>query len=137
MRVIIILLSRYLNCMFGKQLFLIDLRLTIKTQIMSFNGKEGEQITLATAKTWTASYRKQMASNGIKGHFFGKDILQAILDQSGAEGIRMYYGIDDNNQQVMILVAADANEDDMVTGIIADKGTPCPPRCGSRGGLSE
>jgi hypothetical protein len=123
--------------MFGKQLFLIDLTLTIKTQIMSFNGKEGEQITLATAKTWTASYRKQMASNGIKGHFFGKDILQAILDQSGAEGIRMYYGIDDNNQQVMILVAADANEDDMVTGIIADRSVLCPPRCGSRGGLSE
>ena len=31
-----------------------------------------------------------MPKDGIKGHFFGKDILQAILNQSGAEGIRMY-----------------------------------------------
>lgn len=104
---------------------------------MSFNGREGEQITLATAKTWAANYRKQMASNGIKGHFFGKDILQAILNQSGAEGIRMYHGIDDDNLQVMILVAADANEDDMVSGIIAERGSPCPPRCSSGGGLNE
>ena len=104
---------------------------------MSFNGKEGEKITLETAKGQTANYRTQMPKDGIKGHFFGKDILQAILNQSGAEGIRMYHGIDDDNTQVLILVAADANEDDMVTGIIADRSVLCPPRCGSRGGLNE
>ena len=97
---------------------------------MAFNGKEGEEISLETASSWTENYRNQMVSGDLKGHFFGKDHFIAILEQTDCVGIRIYNGIDDNDKPVLIMVGAKANEDDLVDGIILDKATPCPNNCG-------
>jgi hypothetical protein len=103
---------------------------------MGFKGTEGEIITLTEASDWTATYRAQMATGDPKGHFFGKDILNDLLAQSGCMGIRIYYGIDDEEQKVLILVGADANTDDM-TDKVADKSIPCPTICGTANALNS
>lgn len=104
---------------------------------MSFNGNEGEVISLSTAAGWTANYRDQMGHGDPKGHFFGKSKIQDILDQSGCVGIRMYHGIDDDDQKVIILVGVDADENDMTSGTIVERSIFCPPRCGSSNSLNS
>ena len=95
---------------------------------MAFTGKEAEEFPLDTAAEWTANYRKANP-NGIKAHFFGKDIIQRILDQDGCVGIRCYYALDEKGVQQMIIVGADKDENDLYNGIIAEKSLPCPTYC--------
>jgi hypothetical protein len=104
---------------------------------MAFDGKVGEEITLATASSCAENYRNQMVSGDLKGHFFGKDHFNAILEQSDCVGIRIYNGIDGNSKPVLIMVGAKANEDDLVDGIIVDNGVPCPDRCGRANDLNS
>ena len=44
-------------------------------------------------------------------------------------GVRIYFGIDKNGQQELVLVGADGNEDDMEKGVIIDSLLPCPQIC--------
>ncbi|NOQ72446.1 MAG: hypothetical protein GQ574_10620 [Crocinitomix sp.] len=93
---------------------------------MAFDGTEGSQITLADGATMTAAHR--IANPNAKlGHFMGKDILNQILSQAGCMGIRTYHGLNSNGERELVLVGVDANENDMVSGIVADKANPCPP----------
>lgn len=103
---------------------------------MSFNGTEGAPIALTTAAQWTANYRNTAPAGAIKAHFFGRDILEKILSQDGCMGIRIYYAINDEGEQQLILVGADANENDQTDGTIADYGAPCPNRCPSNSPLT-
>jgi len=102
---------------------------------MSFDGSEGGQITLAAGAALTAEYRRKNPG-ATKGHFFGKDILQDILDQSGCMGIRMYYGLDGDGNKELVLVGADADENDM-TALVADLSMPCPGVCGNSNSLNS
>jgi hypothetical protein len=102
---------------------------------MAFNGTEGGQITLSTGSALTAEYRAQNPGE-TKGHFYGKDILNDLLDQSGCMGIRIYYGIDDDGNKELVLVGADQAECDM-TDLVADLSVPCPNRCGKTNYLNS
>tara|TARA_B110000285_G_C14622483_1_gene379747 strand:+ start:238 stop:549 length:312 start_codon:yes stop_codon:yes gene_type:complete len=95
---------------------------------MAFTGKESEKVTLDEASKWTANYRATIKEGEIISHYFGKDNINAILEQKGCVGISIYHGID-NGQKNLILVGMNANEQDMEKGIIVEKGVPCPPRC--------
>lgn len=102
---------------------------------MAFDGKEGGAITLEVGAAMTASYRDANPGE-LKGHFFGREILEQILEQEGCMGIRMYYGIDEGGEKALVLVGAASDEDDM-TDLVADISTPCPSRCGSRNSLNS
>lgn len=95
---------------------------------MPFNGTEGAPIPLATAAQMTADYRAHNPGT-TQGTFFGKDVLNAMLAQPGCMGLRMYFALDALGNQTLVLTGADAAENDMVTGIVADFSTPCPPYC--------
>lgn len=104
---------------------------------MAFTGNEGEQISLATAHDWTKNYRISVAQGDTQAHFFGMNIINSILAQTGVVGIRMYYAIDDNGAKQLVLVGSDANEDDLYNGIIADKSIGCPSICGAANALNS
>jgi hypothetical protein len=104
---------------------------------MAFNGREGEQITLATAAELTANYRNQMQSGEVKGYFIGKEHLNNVLAQTDCEGIRIYFGMDEHDVKVLVLVGATATEDDLHNGIILDRSVPCPSRCGRSNSLNS
>jgi hypothetical protein len=106
----------------------------------TFTGKESDPIELETAKTWTANYRKQNPGDR-EGHFFGFEIIKQILSQKGCMGIRAYYAIDANGNKQLLLVATDANGEDLMLesansaarteegNIVADASYPCPGYC--------
>ncbi len=104
---------------------------------MAFDGTEGEAITLAKAGGYTKDYRDEYPG-ALLAHFFGKDIINDILDQNDCMGIRIYHGIK-NGKAELILVGATADEEDMIaTGdIIADVALPCPNRCASSNTLNS
>ncbi len=96
---------------------------------MSFNGDEGTMVTLTEATAWAAAYRANRKFDGTNAHFFGKNKINAILNQSGVMGIRIYKGFD-GATPVMILVGTDSSENDLFTGLLLERGTACPPYCG-------
>lgn len=100
--------------------------------IMSYyNGSEGEAIALEEAAALTANYRSQSegVAETVKAHFFGREILQRILDQGGCAGIRMYYGMDGDGGKQLVLIGVDGAGQDMEDGTIADRSRVCPPDC--------
>lgn len=101
---------------------------------MAFNGSEGGEISLNTASAMTKLYREENP-NTTRAHFFGKDIINRILAQENCMGIRIYYGIAENGVKELILVGADADENDMLD-LVADLSMPCPPTCSPNNALN-
>ncbi|MBP5994230.1 MAG: hypothetical protein KA736_00890 [Crocinitomicaceae bacterium] len=104
---------------------------------MSFNGNEGDFITLREGSEMTKSYRDTIQPGEVIGVFMGKEKIKAILDQSECKGIRFYFAVNDKGENTLVLVGADSNQNDMVNGLIADNGFPCPTICGISNSLNS
>ena len=98
-----------------------------------FNPNAGGEITLQAAAKLTRNFR--IANPGdevIKAHYFGNDIIDLIRNQPGSVGIRIYYGIDDEGANQLVLTGVDSNGDDMYNGVLGDLSAPCPTECDNR-----
>ncbi len=103
---------------------------------MAFDGKEGKAIPLDTASKWTKNYQSNNPKE-VKASFYGKEKLQELLDEPESMGIRIYYGIDDNGAKKLVLVAARADQTNILPTdtlrssepIILNDGAECPPYC--------
>jgi hypothetical protein len=104
---------------------------------MSFNGNEGEFVTLNDASRWTANYRNTIQPGDVIAEFLGKEKILELLSQEGCVGIRIYYGINDYGKKNVSLVGADANQNDIEDGLLIDKGEFCPPFCSKRNALNS
>lgn len=102
---------------------------------MAFDGTEGGEITLTSAGVMTAQYRRDNPDQTL-AHFFGKNIINEILDQEGCMGIRLYYGIDEEGNKQIVMVGADSEENDM-TDLVADLSHPCPDTCSNPNALNS
>lgn len=96
---------------------------------MAFTGKEAEKFPLETASEWTKRFRNSIEEGSTIAHFFGKDIIKDILAQEGCMGIRVYHALDENNKRQLIMVGANADEQDLFNGIVAERSVLCPPWC--------
>ncbi len=104
---------------------------------MSFNGNEGEFITLKEGSEMTKRYRNTIQTGEVIGVFMGQEKIKQILAQNECVGIRFYFGIDDEGVQNLVLVGADADENDLSEGLIADQLKKCPPKCSSLNPLNS
>ncbi len=104
---------------------------------MSFTGKEEHDVPIATAAEWTKNYRDASTPGATIAHFFGKDIVQRILNQDKCVGIRLYYAIDDDGKKQLIMVGANGDENDLCDGIIADRSLMCPTHCSTANPLNS
>lgn len=95
---------------------------------MSFTGNEDHRISLQEATRMTKDYQKANP-NSMKAHFFGKKAIQDILNQDNCVGIRIYYAQDANGKQHLVVVGADADENDLYNGLLAERSVGCPPIC--------
>ena len=101
---------------------------------MAFDGTEGGEISLITGSQMTAAYRAANPNSTI-AHFFGKEILNQLLEQENCVGIRIYYGIKDDKTE-LVLVGVDSEENDLL-GLVADLSLPCPKTCSSPNPLNS
>jgi hypothetical protein len=102
---------------------------------MSFNGTEGAPISLAAAAALTKNYRASRTGT-THAHFFGKDVILQLLDIPEAVGIREYYGLTEAGEQELVLVAVDAQENDLEI-LTIDCAIKCPPKCGISSSLNS
>ena len=105
---------------------------------MAFTGNEKHTIPLADAGKLTGNFRKKATASGaVVGHFFGAETVKRILAQDGCVGIRIYYAAQDDGVPTLVMVGANANENDLVSGEIAEWTLPCPPFCGASNSLNS
>jgi len=118
-----------------------------RTGEIIFDGSEGDPIDYETAKKWAANYRATLENpDDIRGHFFGFEAIQQLLNESSCVGIRIYYALDETGNKKLLLVGVDASGEDLLPSasealdgggnIILDFSFPCPDYC-SGGGLSD
>lgn len=114
---------------------------------MAFTGNEGAPISLDTAKRWIKKYQDKAKSQDpdktpIKAHFFGSERINKLLNEKDAKGIRIYYGINDKEENTLLLVSAKADMDNILPSaaeeggggpIILDDSYACPPYCPKNG----
>ena len=100
-----------------------------------FNGTEGGPMDLAVAQSWEQNWQKAHP-NQPKGLFYGKETINAMLNQQGAVGIRFYPGYDEEGKLHLMMYSTDKNGNDILTEPIqvSQIATPCPPFCGGGGG---
>jgi hypothetical protein len=103
---------------------------------MTFTGHEDHTIPLQEASEWTANYRNAN-HNQTRAHLFGQESVNAVLQQAGCVGIRIYYAITVTGEKELVIVGVDANQNDLVNGIILDRSFHCPPECGNTNSLNS
>ena len=91
---------------------------------------EDQLISLNEAVAMAARARVAQPKD-IRGWGFGRAALDAVLGQAGCTGLRIYRGLTLEGDEQMIIVGIDGAGNDMVTGLIAERGWPCPPVCGA------
>lgn len=102
---------------------------------MSFNGNEGEQISLTQGAELTGRYQTSNPDS-VKGIFFGREKIRALLDQPDCMGVRIYLGQDAQGNPSLVLVGADAQENDLLEFVL-DVGHRCPPSCSGQNPLNS
>jgi len=97
---------------------------------MKSNNKMSHLISLHDAQKLTENFRAENEVKSPIGGMFEKESVLAVLNQPECVAMRYYFGIDDNNKKVLIIVGVDLQGNDMIDGIIIEKAFPCPPYCG-------
>ena len=72
--------------------------------------------------------------NGVTGGFYGKELIQNLINQPGCDGLRYYHGLGPDPhdgakvKQTIVVIAEDKNGN-LLTGSILELGPLCPPYC--------
>ena len=103
---------------------------------MSFTGNEGTTISLQQGAAMTRKYCNSTTESR-QAVFYGINRLNEILSQQGCVGIRIYLARDGADNMQLVLVGADANEQDMLSGVILDQGLGCPENCSADNPLNS
>ena len=96
---------------------------------MTRSADDGSIITRAQALTMIQGFQKSAAFQGIKGGFYGRNNLLKILNQPNCVGIRYYYGKNDKNEPVIVLVGEDNKGKCMSDDVVLELWPYCPPWC--------
>jgi hypothetical protein len=107
-----------------------------KVRIHRFSGEENHLASLVEGSVATRTYRQNSERGSIKGMFFGRSILNRILEQPGCVGIRSYFGAYNDGTPTLVLVGLKENGNDMLFGAQGGDGLPCPPFCGHDNNLN-
>lgn len=89
-------------------------------------------ISLQKAQEWAAKWRSN-PNNTIKAFLIPNVDITQLLAEKGVQDVRAYVGIDENDEQKLMLVGVDENGNDLIDEangkIIFDFTKPCPSEC--------
>ncbi|MEY2794105.1 MAG: hypothetical protein RJA76_2097 [Bacteroidota bacterium] len=104
---------------------------------MSFNGNEGEFITLEEGAAMTARYRNSVQPGETIAINFSKQILTEILNQDECQSLRFYFAKNDEGKTNLVVTGVDNLGNDLYQGLVADRGGICPPYCSGKNPLNS
>ncbi|MES2379694.1 MAG: hypothetical protein V4538_01545 [Bacteroidota bacterium] len=87
----------------------------------------GQIIDKELGAEYTANYRA--TGETTLAQVVDVDLIKTLINQEGAKYLRMYYALKDG-KKTLVIVAADASENDMLDVVVDDTWT-CPPHCGA------
>jgi hypothetical protein len=99
---------------------------------MKITGKEGGPLDKETAAKWTANYRESKQGKA-HSHLFGAETVKRLLEQEGCVGMRIYYALNEEGEQQLLLIGADVDGNDLPESEVLDFAHVCPPYCDSSG----
>lgn len=120
-------------------------------QKKGFSAEVGEDIGYEKGAKMIKTYYDQNPDD-IMAHFVGRNMIEAILAQPGAVGIRMFHALNELGLKQMVLVAVDEKGNNILSyttigengeiikkkGIVADRLRGCPTYCGDgTGGVGD
>ena len=107
----------------------------------------GAKIGKTEAATLTRNFREAAAKGAISfddglgntllGQVYDQAVFEALKNQTGYAGIRIYYGLNSNEKFCLVLVGVDGNGNDISEGDIFEYGGNCPPNCGASSPLNS
>src|SRR5258708_39579745 len=109
----------------------------VESQTTVLTGSEGRSISLSDARALTTNFRAANPVSAVLGEYFGRTLVQSVLNQAGADGLRIYYGRKSDGTPVLVLVGVNAGGQDLTGGPLIEGGWPCPPTCASTRTLSR
>jgi len=115
---------------------------TEKKVMITFPGAEKHEISLAEAKTFIQNHQKSLLAQKsktpqIKAETFERGAIDKILSQPGCNGMRIYYGKNEDGKPNLVLVGVDTTGIDMTKNMIMERGTLCPPFCNDKSDLLQ
>ncbi len=90
--------------------------------------EQNHAISLADAVVLTTRAR-EASLLPIHAWQFDRGIIDQILAQTGAEGVRIYLGMDAAGAANLVIVGTDTDKKDLTAGVLAEYGLPCPIWC--------
>ena len=89
-------------------------------------------IDLATAQEWAKNWIAAPTTT-VKAHLIPQINITQLMESINCQDIRAYMGIDDKGEAKLMMVAVDANGNDLIDAAagyyIYDFTDPCPPKC--------
>jgi hypothetical protein len=95
------------------------------------------RIPLQEAATLIRNHRANAAGGTGRGGMFHAKAVLDLLAQPGCVGLRYYYGRNGDGTPSLILVAVDADGDDMTGSTLLEFSYPCPPFCATPNDLAD
>ncbi len=81
-----------------------------------FTGNENHSVTYAEAIDFVRKYRANPNPYKTAAGYFDGQVIQALLDQPDAVGLRYYYGLTEDERKVLVLVGTNAERQDILNG---------------------
>ena len=94
---------------------------------MNFDGTEGSLISMKEGAAMTAAHREAYPTNN-QCIFFGKNMLQDLLNQDDAMGLRFYFARNPEGKMTLVTIAVDSQGKD-IQAKVGNKGHSCPSDC--------
>lgn len=88
------------------------------------------------AASLTRRHREAAGPDAERGGLFPREPVQQLLAQKGCEGLRFYYGRNEDGTPALVLVGVDEDGNDMFDGEVLDVHFPCPPFCPPPNGIA-
>lgn len=104
----------------------------MKTVSRRLTAKDGKSISRKVAKKYIGSFRKspnyKKHLKGIKGGFFGKNVLLKLLRQKNCIGMHYFHAHNAEKNHTIVLVGKHKNGK-LMENMFLDDGPLCPPYC--------
>ncbi len=105
---------------------------------VALQSSAGETVSPDASTRWINNYGQQNPTN-ILAHFFGNEIINQILGEKGCQGIRIFFALNDDGIQQLLLVGTDGFGGSLLPlaggrtksdgPIVGDASYPCPTYC--------
>jgi hypothetical protein len=100
-----------------------------ETRDVKFPGAEKHEITLKEAIEHVTRHRKNPVAYKVHGAAFERAAFDKILAQPDCKHVRIYFGQNEDGSPSLVFLGVNSKGEDMVNGVLMEKGAFCPPFC--------